>query len=174
MTSRQVWLVRHGETEWSRDLRHTGRTDIPLTAKGEEQARALRDRLDRPWALVLSSPLQRAWRTAELARLQEWDYGPAEGRTTKELSRERPWRVWDEADLGETVHEVADRCRRVLARLPAEGDSVLVAHGHLLRVLTAVYLDLDPREGRHLVLEAGKVSVLGSEHEWPAVVRWNA
>lgn len=179
---RQIWLLRHGETEWSRSGRHTGRTDVVLTERGEAGARALAPRLDRPWAAVLSSPLQRAWRTAELAGLSpsrepdlmEWDYGPAEGLTTAELSAERPWRVWDDVPLGETVEHVAQRVRRVLARLPVEGDSLLVAHGHLLRVLAAVYLGLDPREGRHLVLEPCGLAVLGREHEWPAILRWNA
>ena len=174
-------LVRHGETEWSRTHRHTGRTDIPLTPAGEQQARSLRARLDRPWALTLVSPLQRARRTAELAGLApevdadlaEWDYGPAEGRTTQELSGEHPWRVWDDVPLGETVDEVADRVRRVLARVPTEGDTCLVAHGHLLRILTAVYLDLDPRAGKHFVLEPCRTAVLGREHDWPAVLDWN-
>lgn len=178
---RELWLVRHGATEWSTTGRHTGRTDVPLTAEGEEQARSLASTLDRPWALVLTSPLQRARRTAELAGLSpqldddltEWDYGPAEGLTTAELSAERPWSIWDDVPLGETLDQVAARCRSVLSRLPADGDVCLVSHGHLLRVLAAVYLDLEPRDGKHLVLGAGGVSVLGQEHETPAVLRWN-
>lgn len=178
----ELWLVRHGETAWSRTGRHTGRTDIPLTADGEAGAVDLGPRLARPWALVLSSPLQRAWRTAELAGLSataepdlmEWDYGPAEGLTTAQLSAEKPWRVWEDVPLGETVDDVATRVRRVLDRVPAEGDTLLVAHGHLLRILAAVYLDLDPRAGRHFVLPPCGIAVLGLEHEWPAVLRWNA
>lgn len=173
--------MRHGATEWSRTHRHTGRTDLPLLPEGEQAARDLAPRLDRPWALVLASPLQRAWRTAELAGLDpqpepgllEWDYGHAEGRTTEEMSTDGPWRVWDAADLGETVEQVADRTRDVLARVPAEGDTCLVAHGHVLRILTAVYLGLDPRAGKHFVLEPTRIGVLGHEHDWPAVKGWN-
>ncbi|MCW2586391.1 MAG: Phosphoglycerate mutase [Frankiales bacterium] len=176
-----IWLVRHGETEWSKTFQHTGRTDIPLTAEGEASATALKARLDRPWARVLSSPLERARRTAELAGLHpvldddlmEWDYGPAEGRTTAEMSAERPWRVWDDVPLGETVDQVAERVRRVLARLPQDGDVCLIAHGHVLRILTAVYLGLDPRQGKHFVLRPSGIAVLGHEHDWPAVLEWN-
>ena len=177
----QIWLVRHGETEWSRTLQHTGRTDIPLTPAGEAMAVELKPRLDRPWAAVLASPLQRAWRTAELAGLSpqaepdlmEWDYGPAEGKTTHQMSASQPWRVWDDVPLGETVDDVAVRVRRVLTRLPVEGDSCLVAHGHVLRILTAVYLGLDPRAAKHFVLEPAGIAILGHEHEWPAVWGWN-
>ncbi|MFN2539148.1 MAG: histidine phosphatase family protein [Mycobacteriales bacterium] len=178
----RVWILRHGETEWSRTGRHTGRTDVPLTAAGEAQARSLAPRLSRPWARVLASPLQRAWRTAQLAGLQptadedllEWDYGPAEGRTTAELSVERRWRVWDATDLGESLDQVAARARRVLHRLPTDGDTLLVGHGHLLRVLAAVYLELQPGQARHLKLDAGRIGVLGHEHDWPALEGWNA
>lgn len=174
----ELWVVRHGETEWSRSHRHTGRTDLPLTDAGEAQARDLAPRLRRDWALLLASPLQRAWRTAELAGLSptvepdlvEWDYGPAEGRTTAQMGE--GWRVWDADDLGETVEQVADRCRRVLAKVPTDGDTCLVAHGHVLRVLTATYLGLDPRAGKHLVLPPTGVGVLGSEHDWPALLSW--
>lgn len=176
-----ICVVRHGETAWSKAGRHTSRTDIPLTADGEAQARSLAPRLSRPWALVLSSPRQRALRTAELAGLSpaadddlvEWDYGPAEGRTTAELSAAGPWSVWEATDLGESLAQVEERVRRVLARLPADGDSLLVAHGHLLRVLAAVYLELHARDGRHLKLGAGKVGLLGREHDWPALEEWN-
>ena len=176
-----LWLVRHGETEWSRAGRHTGRTDLPLTAQGEAQARSLAPRLSRSWELVLASPLQRARRTAELAGLQpvvdddlrEWDYGDAEGLTTKELSAEHRWRVWDATDLGETLEQVAERARRVLDRVPADGDSLLVGHGHSLRILAAVYLQLQPGEARHLKLDAARIGVLGHEHEWPAIEEWN-
>lgn len=176
-----VWVVRHGQTEWSRDHRHTGRTDLPLLPQGEADARALRDRLDHPFALVLASPLQRAWRTAELAGLSpepepdlvEWDYGPAEGRTTEQMGP--VWSVWDGVALGETIDEVAGRTRRVLARAAAaDGDVLLVAHGHVLRILTAVYLGLDPRAGKHFVLHPATISVLGTEHDYPAMTRWNA
>jgi probable phosphoglycerate mutase len=176
-----TWVVRHGETAWSRTGQHTGRTDVPLTDEGEAQARSLAPRLRREWALVLSSPLQRAWRTAELAGLSpepdpdlmEWDYGTAEGRTTAELSAERPWSIWTADGLGETLDEVAQRVKRVLARVPADGDTLLIGHGHLLRVLTAVYLGLQPIDARHLKLGAGRIGILGHEHDWPALDGWN-
>lgn len=175
-----IWLVRHGETAWSRTGQHTGRTDIPLTAAGEQQARALGPRLDGSFAVVLVSPLQRAARTAELAGLHaiadpdlaEWDYGPAEGLTTVELSAASPWSVWDDVPLGESVDEVAARTQRVLDRLPTDQDSCLVSHGHLLRILTAVYLGLDPRAGKHFVLRPAALAVLGREHATPAVLEW--
>jgi probable phosphoglycerate mutase len=129
-----LWLVRHGQTAWSVTGQHTGRTDLALSPEGEDQARGLAPRLDRPWAAVLCSPLQRAWRTAELAGLAptaepdlvEWDYGPAEGRTTAQMSTpEHPWRVWDDVPLGETAEDVAIRVRRVLAKVPAQGETLL-------------------------------------------------
>jgi broad specificity phosphatase PhoE len=176
-----IWVVRHAETAWSKSGQHTGRTDLELTPEGEQAAKALRDKLDRPWALVLSSPLLRARRTAELAGLtpvldddlREWDYGPAEGRTTAEMSVDGPWSVWDGVPLGETLEQVAERCRRVLTRLPADGDVCLIAHGHVLRILTAVYLELAPVEAKHLVLYACGIGVLGHEHAYPALLGWN-
>lgn len=175
----EIWLVRHGETEWSRTGQHTGRTDLPLLPEGEARARELTAELDRPWAKVLSSPLQRARRTAELAGLtpeldddlMEWDYGPAEGKRTKDM--DEGWSVWDGVPLGETLEDVATRVRNVLSKLPAKGDSLLVAHGHLLRILTAVYLELDPREAKHLVLGPCGIGVLGQEHDYPALLGWN-
>lgn len=177
----ELWLVRHGETEWSRSGRHTGRTDLPLTPEGALQAKALTPRLDRLWAAVLSSPLARAARTAELAGLapvldgdlQEWDYGPAEGLTTAELSAEQPWSVWAGPPLGETLEQVAGRAAAVLGRLPLDaGDVLLVSHGHLLRVLAAVYLGQDPRLAKHLVLRPARIGVLGREHDYPALLGW--
>ena len=179
----QIWLVRHGETAWSRTGQHTGRTDLPLLPEGEQLARALLPRLDRPWAAVRSSPLMRAARTAELAgltpelddNLMEWDYGPAEGLTTAQLSTGRPWSIWDDVPLGETLAEVAARCARVLTRAAAaDGDVCLVAHGHVLRVLTAVYLGLPPMAARHLVLSPAHVARLGHEHATPALLEWNS
>jgi probable phosphoglycerate mutase len=177
----EIWVVRHGATEWSTTKRHTGRTDILLSPEGEEQAIALSDSLSRPWARVLSSPLFRARRTAELAGLTpeidddlvEWDYGPAEGLTTEELSASEPWSVWDDPPLGETLSDVAARCEAVLGRLPSDGDVCLVAHGHLLRILTAVYLGLEPVRAKHLVLGPGRIGVLGHEHDYPALTGWN-
>ena len=188
----ELVLVRHGQTEWSRDGRHTGRADLPLTEQGERDATALRPRLDRPFGLVLASPLSRAWRTAELAGLTpeaepdlvEWDYGPEEGRTTEQARETRPgWSVWDDASweepvLGETLEHVAVRQRRVLERirpvLDRDEDVCLVAHGHSLRILAACWLGLAPGVGQQLVLSAGALSTLGYEHGCPAVLSWNA
>jgi broad specificity phosphatase PhoE len=181
----ELWLVRHGETHWSQTGQHTGRTDVPLTTRGEQQARALGPRLDRAWALVLTSPLQRASRTAELAGLVavhdgdllEWDYGHAEGRTTAELNRERGgWSVWTDPALPETPDDVGRRAERLLELVaPAlEGaDVCLVGHGHALRILTAVWLGLPAIDGRLFTLAPASVSVLGSEHDLPVIVRWN-
>jgi broad specificity phosphatase PhoE len=183
----EVVLVRHGQTEWSRDGRHTGRSDVPLTSDGEADARALRVRLQRRFGLVLSSPLSRAARTAELAGLQpeidadllEWDYGPEEGRTTAQARETRPgWSVWDDDGLGETLEQLAARQRRVLARIAPvvdrDEDVCLVGHGHALRVLAACWLGLHPGVGQQLVLGAGSISVLGHEHGCPAVLTWNS
>jgi probable phosphoglycerate mutase len=178
-------LVRHGETHWSKTGQHTGRTDVPLTPHGEGQARELRRRLDRPWTLVLTSPLVRARRTAELAGLDavdnddllEWDYGHAEGRTTAELNRERGgWSVWTDGDLPEEPSDVGRRAEALLELVaPAleAGDVCLVGHGHALRILTAVWLGLPAVDGRLFALSPASVSVLGHEHELPVVVRWN-
>lgn len=185
-------LLRHGETAWSRSGQHTGLTDIPLTARGEDLARAsgaLVTGYD--FRLVLTSPLQRARRTAELAGLDaevepllvEWDYGGYEGRTTKEIRAELGynWTAFHHGVIrgetpGETVEEVAARASRVLTRvLPAmeEGDVALVAHGHYLRILASVFLRMAPRFGQALTLDAGSVSVLGYYREAPAVLTWN-
>lgn len=182
----ELVLVRHGQTKWSREGRHTGRTDVPLTDEGEGDARALAARLARSFALVLTSPLQRAARTASLAGLQaeaepdlvEWDYGPEEGRTTAQARQSRPgWSVWDDTGLGETLEQVATRQRRVLDRarplLATDQDVCLVGHGHALRVLAACWLGLAPSVARQLVLGAGSVSTLGFEHGSPAVLTWN-
>ena len=186
-------LLRHGQTQWSRDGRHTGRTDVPLTADGERDARLLAPRLAGfDFALVLCSPLSRARRTAELAGLDpvvdddlvEWDYGAYEGRTTTEI-RQDPgrewWTVFADGVLpgdtpGETVEEVAARASRVLVRVAEplrRGDVALVAHGHLLRILTATYLRQDARFGAQLLLDAGAVCVLDAEHGVPAIRSWN-
>ncbi|MER7543984.1 histidine phosphatase family protein [Actinomadura sp.] len=190
----ELILVRHGETEWSRARRHTGLTDLPLTAHGEDQARALRGALkERRVARTLVSPARRARRTAELAGLTadaidpdlwEWDYGGYEGRTTAEIREERPgWFLWDDGVVpgdaghpGETVEQVGARAAAVLARvdpLPADGDVVLVAHGHFLRVLTARRLGLEPAQGRLFALATGTLSALGAEHGRPVVSAWN-
>lgn len=182
----ELWLVRHGETPWSKTGQHTGRTDVPLTPHGEDQARDLRRRLNRPWTLVLTSPLVRASKTAELAGLHavesddllEWDYGHAEGRTTAQLNRERSgWSVWTDDDLPETAADVGRRAEQLLELVaPAleVGDVCLVGHGHALRILTAVWLGLPPVDGRLFALSAASVSVLGHEHSVPVIQSWNA
>jgi len=184
----ELWLVRHGETAWTISRQHTGTTDIPLTPAGEAAAATLRRRLaQEPFALVLVSPLQRARRTAELAGfgpdrveiepdLHELDYGDYEGLTTVEIRERRPgWDLWrDGCPGGETVQDVAVRAARVIARArAADGPVLLVAHGHMLRTLTAVALELHPDAGRAFVLDPGTISIIGHEHEWPALVRWN-
>ena len=186
-------LLRHGETEWSRSGQHTGLTDVPLTPRGEELAREAATLLrGRTFAAVLTSPLVRARRTAELAgltgaetepRLVEWDYGGYEGLTTPEI-RARvgyAWTVFANGVVpgdtpGETVQDVAGRARGVIDRvLPLldDGDVALVGHGHALRVLASVFLEQDPCFGAQLILDAGSVSVLGHEHGVRAVQSWN-
>jgi probable phosphoglycerate mutase len=182
-----VYVVRHGATEWSVDGRHTGRTDLPLLPEGEDQARATGRLLaGHRFALVLTSPLRRARRTCELAGLgddavvdedlREWDYGEYEGVTTAEIREQHPgWTVWSgPCPGGETIEQVAARADRVIERArTADGDVALFAHGHILRVLTARWCQLHPVEGRRFVLETGTLSQLGWEHEYPGVLRWN-
>ena len=190
----ELIVLRHGETEWSASGQHTGRTDIPLTARGEAAAAALAPALARrPIHATFTSPAARAVRTAELAGLQntkpdpdlwEWDYGGYEGLTTRQIQAERPgWYLWrdgvipgDAAHPGETVAQVGLRADAVLARaepLLAEGDVALVAHGHILRVLTARWLQLDPDDGRLFRLDTGTFSTLGTEHGHPVIMTWN-
>jgi broad specificity phosphatase PhoE len=182
-----VWLVRHGETEWSRDGRHTGSTDIPLTEEGEAAARALAPRLaGETFALVLTSPLERARRTAELAGfpdaetdedLVEWRYGDYEGVTTDEIRESVPdWTVWTHPSPGgESAEEVSTRLDRVVERCRREpGDVLLVGHGHALRGLAARWLDLPVTDGRLLKLDTGTVSVLGHERETAVLLHWNS
>lgn len=182
-----MWLVRHGETEWAKLGRHTGRTDIPLTDLGREQAASVRARLaGRPFARVLSSPLSRALDTAKLAGfadrvetdddLLEWDYGAHEGMTTAEIRRDRPgWTVWGEGPRGgETVEDVGRRVDRVIAGArAASGDVLVFAHGHVLRILAARWLDQPPAEGRLFALSTATLSILGWEREQPVLERWN-
>ena len=190
----ELILLRHGETEWSRTGRHTGLTDVPLTPAGEAAAAALAPALaGRGIRCACASPLQRAARTAALAGLtgakedpdlQEWDYGGYEGRTTAEIRAERPgWYLWrdgvipgDAAHPGETLAAVGARADAVLARvrpLLGDGDVVLVAHGHLLRVLTARWLRLPPGGGRLFQLKTATLSTLGTEHGEPVITSWN-
>jgi broad specificity phosphatase PhoE len=185
----EVVLVRHGETEWSKAHRHTSSTDLPLTPAGERQAQALAPALaGRRFAAVLSSPRQRARRTAELAGLPvtaidhdlaEWQYGRYEGLTTAEIRSTRPdWLLWtDGCPDGESPAQVGARVDRVLARvrtLLTGGDVALVGHGHALRVVAARWLGLPPPDGRLLRLDTATLSTLGFEHEWEVVLRWNA
>jgi broad specificity phosphatase PhoE len=184
----EIVLARHGETEWSRDRRHTGRTDIPLTENGRRQAGVLRGALaGRDFVRVLSSPLSRALDTcreaglgdqAELTDdLYEWDYGEYEGITTAEIREGRPgWNLWrDGCPGGETAADVGRRVDRVLDSLDGlEGDAAVFAHGHVLRVLTARWLGLGPENGALFKLDTGTLSVLGYERETRAITRWNA
>jgi probable phosphoglycerate mutase len=182
----QLWLVRHGETEWSASGRHTGRTDIDLTDEGEDAARAVAPKLAGcSFVRVLSSPLLRSRRTAALAGfpepellddLREWDYGEDEGRTTAQIREDRPgWTVWRDGPIGgETAAQVSARADRVVAMVrDAAGPVLAFSHGHFSRVLGARWLELDARDGRHLALSTASVSVLGWERESPAVRHWN-
>jgi broad specificity phosphatase PhoE len=182
-----LWVVRHGETEWARLGRHTGRTDVPLTQLGREQASAVAAKLvGHRFGLVLSSPLSRALDTARLAGfasrvettddLLEWDYGADEGRTTAEIRVDRPgWSIWDQGPAeGETIDEVAARVDRVIARVRMETRDVLAfAHAHVLRILAARWIAASPHLGQSLALSTATVSVLGWEREHPVVERWN-
>jgi probable phosphoglycerate mutase len=196
----ELILIRHGETEWSRTLRHTGRTDLQLTAGGEAVAAALAQALAaRPIVAAFTSPARRATRTAELAGLTgssglpraasdpdlwEWDYGGYEGKTTAEIRQQRPgWYLWrdgvipgDAGHPGESVDAVGKRADAVLSRvrpLLADGDVALVAHGHLLRILTARWLGLAPADGRLFRLDTGTLCTLGTEHDNPVISTWN-
>ena len=182
-----VWLARHGETEWARLGRHTGRTDVPLTDTGRAQAAALGRRLaGHAFALVLTSPLSRAVETTAIAGfggvavadrdLREWDYGELEGRLTEDIREDYPgWTIWRGPwPGGETLDEVAARADHVLERIgAAKGDVLVVSHGHLLRVLAARWLGLAPTSGGIFALGTATVSVLGHEHEAPVIEVWN-
>lgn len=183
----RIWLVRHGETEWARLGKHTGRTDIPLTDLGRAQAEALAMRLaGRPFALVLSSPLSRALQTARLAGytdqiqtsddLLEWDYGADEGRTTPEIRIDRPgWTIWGDGPKdGETIRHVGTRVDRVIALAREQvGDVLVFAHGHVLRILAARWLRLAPAKGQLFALSTATLSILGWEREQAVIERWN-
>ena len=184
----QLWLVRHGETEWSATGQHTGRTDLPLTLEGKLHARQIGGFLNgRGFVLVLTSPLQRARETCRLAgygesaiidaNLREWDYGEYEGRTTPEIQIERPgWSLWKDGVIGgERIEQVAARAQKVIDRAAASsGDALLFAHGHILRVLAACWLGLPPEAGRLFALGTASVSVLGYERDTRVIAQWNA
>lgn len=188
----EILVLRHGQTEWSLSGQHTGVTDLPLLPEGEEQARRLAETFaGRAFAAVWVSPLLRARRTAELAGLTptatdedlvELDYGGYEGRTTAAISEEmgRTWSIWVDGTVpgetpGETLQDVGTRVDRVLGRarpLLEDGDVLLVAHGHVLRILTARWLRLEPAAGALFALPAGSYGVLGHEHARPALTGW--
>jgi broad specificity phosphatase PhoE len=183
----RVWLIRHGETEWSLSGRHTSRTDLPLTANGERRAVEVGRLLaNRRFSLVLTSPRRRAMETCRLAgfgdvaqidaNLLEWDYGEYEGRTSGEIQSERPgWSLWrDGVAGGESLAQVAARARAVIDRvLGSPGDALLFAHGHILRVLLSSWLGLPPEMGRLFALGTAAITTLGYEHTQPALVRFN-
>jgi probable phosphoglycerate mutase len=186
----RIYLARHGETAWSLAGQHTSYTDVALTARGQEKARALGERLKAfSFVQVLTSPMQRARATCELAGListaslepdlKEWNYGEYEGLKTDEILKQRPgWSLFrDGCPGGETPHQVGLRADRIISRLrAARGDVVIFSHGHLLRTLAARWLGLAVRAGQHFVLNAGSLSILGYEHERrdePVVVLWN-
>ncbi|HKN90803.1 MAG TPA: histidine phosphatase family protein [Acidimicrobiia bacterium] len=187
VTPPRVHLVRHGATEWSVTGQHTGRTDIPLTEEGRRQAERLAARLARErFALVLVSPLARARETARITGfgdvaevdpdLVEWDYGDYDGRTAAEIRRERPgWTPWHGGfPGGETLEEVAARADRVVARVRGvDGDVALFAHGHILRVIAARWLEQPPIEAARYYLATASLSMLGWERETPVIDRWN-
>lgn len=187
MSSPEIVLARHGETEWSRDHRHTGRTDVPLTDDGRRQAQALRARLRR-WTFtrVLVSPLSRAVETCKLAglgdraeirpELRELDYGEAEGLTTSQMRERIPgWTVWTHETPGaETPADAAERLRPVLAELgEASGDVAIFAHGHILRILAGLWIGMPPEGGARLALDTAALSTLGWERETQVIRSWN-
>lgn len=179
--------MRHGETEWSASGAHTSRTDLPLLPSGIQQAKELAGKLKgRKFAMVLVSPMQRARETCRLAGygdvaevtddLKEWDYGMYEGRTTAQIRADNPnWSLWRDGVLqGELVEHVGARVSRVIQRCTqVDGDVALFAHGHVLRILTAVWLMMPPNAGQDFALNTGTISVLGYEHEYRVIRRWN-
>jgi probable phosphoglycerate mutase len=184
----EVVLLRHGQTEWSRDGRHTGRSDIPLTDAGREEARLAGNALrGRHFGRVLVSPLQRARDTAALAGLDgsgvrlddallEWDYGEYEGLTWVEIQQRRPgWSLWrDGCPGGEMPDDVGRRVDPLVAELGDAGEDVaVVAHGHLLRVLASRFVERPTEHGAHLALSTAAICVLGFEHDLPTLSRWN-
>jgi broad specificity phosphatase PhoE len=185
--TQRIFIVRHGETAWSKIGRHTGRSDVPLDAKGEEEARGLVATLaGLSVAAVFVSPLQRARQTCALAGyddaavvdpdLVEWDYGAYEGLTSEEIQVERPgWTLFQDGVMGgETIDQVAVRVARVIARCRVvDGDVLLFAHGHLLRILTARWLGFPAVAAQHLQLATASPSTLGYEHDWTTLLSWN-
>lgn len=187
MKKHELWLVRHGETAWSLSGQHTGRTDIALTEEGKKQALNLKSELEgMSFTAIFSSPLQRARHTCELAGfgsqaiylddLREYNYGSYDGRTAAEIRLEIPgWSIWTHGTPdGETLDQVYERCGKVIeAALAAEGDVVLFAHGHLLRLFACKYLGLPALNARMLALSTASISVLGWERENRVIRKWN-
>lgn len=186
-TELELWLIRHGETAWSLSGAHTSRTDIPLTNRGRAHARLLQPYLkDKNFSLVLTSPMQRARETCSLAGfggvaeidddLDEWNYGIYEGRTTQDIEKEIPgWSVWTSPLIdGETLNDAAVRVNRVIARVATHGGRVaLFAHGHILRILAACWIQSPPILASRLGLSTGSVSTLGFEHQTRVITMWN-
>ncbi|MGI8594596.1 MAG: histidine phosphatase family protein [Solirubrobacteraceae bacterium] len=187
-TGHEVVLVRHGETEWSLSGQHTGTTDVPLTEEGKQVAKRVGDKLkERSFAAVYASPLSRALDTARLAgydeeveireELREWDYGAYEGLSTPQIREERAgWWLWrDGCPGGETAAQVGERADRVIADLrEIDGDALVFAHGHILRILAARWIGLEPESGALFGLETATLSSLGWEREVPVIWKWNA
>ena len=183
----EVWLIRHGETEWSVTGQHSGRNDLPLTPTGEREAeQAGRILGGREFNLVLCSPLQRAAKTCQIAGyasvariepcIQEWDYGDCTGMTVRQIRELFPgWNVWDgPVPNGETIEDVAARAKAAVARVrQVPGRVAIFSHGHFLRVFVTQWLGLPPQAGRHFALETGSVCVLGKDAEVPAIRKWN-
>ncbi len=183
----EICLVRHGETEWSRDMKHTGRTDIPLTERGRKDAELVGIRLSGlTFSTVLTSPLKRALETCRIAGfgdqaqkrddLMEWDYGDYEGLKLVDIrKRKSDWLVWDDgAPEGESVEQVGNRVDKIIGELrEASGDTLIFAHGHLLRILTARWLDLPPGDGRMFALSTGAICKIGYERDRPVILSWN-
>jgi probable phosphoglycerate mutase len=183
----EIWLIRHGETKWSLTGQHTGRTDLPLTETGEQEARSLSKQLSgQQFDLVLCSPLARARRTCEIAGFlpqavldpdcQEWDYGDLNGITRQDYRSTHPgWNIWDgPVPNGETLDQVARRAARVLKRIAiTPGRTAIFSHGHFLRILSATYLGLPPWAARGFALATARVSVLGQDNDYPAILSWN-
>ncbi len=186
--AQQIWLIRHAETAWSRDGRHTGRTDIDLTSAGEAMADQLASRVGREsFALVLSSPLKRSLETARRCgvgaavepdnNLIEWDYGSFEGLTSAQIAQTHPrWDLWsDGCPSGEAMATVAARAQSVIARCTAtEGNVLLFSHGHMSRMLAAIWLQLPPSRGRSFGTKAGSVNIFGWEHGNRVIWQWNS
>jgi broad specificity phosphatase PhoE len=187
MSRNELWLIRHGETIWSLSGAHTGTTDLPLTPEGERRAAALGNLLGgKQFALVLTSPMQRARETCRIAgyaahaeidpHLMEWNYGDYEGKSTPQIREERPgWELWkDGVPNGETVEQVYQRAGKVIDRARgASGDVALFAHGHILRILTANWLALPANAGRLFALSTATLSILDHEREQRVISRWN-